>query len=62
VGDHILVADVADDQLGVRGKVIRTLAVTVDLLDQAIEHPDAIPTAKKFARYRPADKSRTACN
>ena len=49
-GDNVLVADVADDQLGFIGKVVRLFAIAVDLLDQAIEHSDPIAAPKKLTR------------
>ena len=55
--DDVLVADVADDQLGIGGKVFGPLAVAVDLLDQAVEHADPVAAAKKLTRDRAPDKS-----
>jgi len=50
VGDYILVANVADDELGFIRKVIGTLPVAVDLLDQAVENPNPVSATKKLAR------------
>ena len=56
-GDDVLVADVADDQLGIVGKVFRPLAVAVDLLDQAVEDADPVAARKKLSRDGAADES-----
>ena len=60
--DDVLVADVADDQLGVVGKSSRPFAVAVHLLDQAVEHADSLPRSKKLTCDRAADKSCAACH
>src|SRR4051812_47088541 len=46
-GNHVLVADITDDQLGFVGKVFGPAPIAVDLFDQAIEHANLVPTAKK---------------
>ena len=45
--DDVLVADVADDQLGVVGQVLGPLAVAVNLLDQAVEDADLVAARKQ---------------
>ena len=60
--DRGLVADVADDQLGVIGQVFGPLAVAVDLLDQAVEHAHLIAATKKFTGDGAADESSAACD
>jgi hypothetical protein len=62
VGDHVLVANVADDQLGVGRKVLGTFAVSVDLLDETIEDVDLVAAAKKFTGDCPTDKTSPARN
>jgi hypothetical protein len=56
-GDHILVADVADYELGTVGKVVRPLAIAVHLLDQTVEYPNLIPAAKKLLGNRASNES-----
>src|SRR4051794_37045323 len=56
-GDDILVADVADDQFGTAREVFGTVPVAVNLLDQAVEHPNLTAAAKKLVGDRAADKS-----
>src|SRR5947209_9007868 len=58
--DHVLVADIAADQLGVVGEIVGTLAIAVDLLDQAVEHSHLIAAAKQFLANGPADESGAA--
>jgi len=50
VGNHVLVANVADDEFGIGRKVVRALSVAVNLLDQAVENTDPVTAAKKLAR------------
>jgi hypothetical protein len=57
MSDHVLVADVADDQLDLAGQVFGPLAVAVYLLDQAVERSNLMATAKKLAADCAADKS-----
>jgi hypothetical protein len=40
--DHVLVSNVADDQLGILSQAARTIAIAVNLLDQAVEDADSI--------------------
>src|SRR5438270_14101714 len=49
MGNHVLVANVSDDELGVAGKVLGPLTIAVDLLDQAVAPADRIAAAKKLA-------------
>jgi hypothetical protein len=58
--DNVPVADIADDQLGVFGKIIWPLAIAVDLLDQAVEHADLVAAPKKFAGNGSADEAGSA--
>ena len=62
MGDHILVAYVADHQFGVVRKVVGSLTIAVNLLDQAVEHPDTIAAPKKLTRNCAANKPRAACD
>src|SRR5207253_1007257 len=44
----VLVADVADDQLGVVGQVERPFSIPMHLLDQAIEHTNLVAASKEL--------------
>src|SRR3954447_15033620 len=59
-GDDVLVADVADDEFRVLGKVLWPITIAVDLLDQAVENPHPIAAAKKLVDDGATDKSSPA--
>jgi hypothetical protein len=61
-GDDILIPDVTHDQLGIAGEVVRSLAVSVDLLDQTVEHAHFVTAAKKILANCATDKAGTACD
>jgi hypothetical protein len=58
-GNHVPVADVACYELGLAWKVLGTIAVAVDLLDQAVEHAHLISAAKKLTCDGAPDKPGT---
>jgi hypothetical protein len=60
--NDVLVADVADDQFGLVGQVLGSLAIAVDLLDQAIEYANLVASAKKLLANRTANEACTAGN
>ena len=60
--DDVFVADVADDQLCLIRKVFGAIAIAVNLLDQAVEHPHVVAAAKKLPRNCAADKTCAAGN
>jgi hypothetical protein len=45
-GDDILVSNIANNEFGLGAKILRPSAVTVDLLDQAVEYADIVAATK----------------
>jgi hypothetical protein len=60
VRDHLRIPDVAADQLGLVRKILGPPAFAMDLLDQAVEHPDLPAPLQQSPTNRPSDKARTA--
>ena len=57
-----LVADIADDDIGIGIKAVRARARAVDLLDHAVENAHLVPAGEQGPRHIAADEARAACD
>jgi hypothetical protein len=60
LGDGVAVANVGADQFHLLRKILRPLAIPMDLLDQAIEHSNLMPPAQQFPANGTPDEAGAA--